>query len=196
MQSILTPVLAVLIGGLTAPACLAEWSFIDAGGWPGSWPAELESLRPQSRTLLGVGDTIYVIPFSDRAEFEAAWPHLLAMATDGSPLTLSRGHDAVNAFDINAGVVVLTPNTPELIGIDESGIDAIGDESRKLPTFVVPDGPKWRAITIEEMRKDRNLARRARRLRTEVRLVVDGKIVDLNRIPLPALAIDKRFNED
>ena len=196
MQNILSAALALLVAGLTMPVCLAEWSFLDIGGWPKAWPAELESLRPQSRTLVHDSATMYLIPFSDREDFEAAWPHLLAVATDGSPLTLSRGHDAVNAVDFNAGVVIFTPNTDQLIGIDENAIDEVRDESGKLPEYVVPNGPKWRAITIQEMREDRRIGRRARRARTEIRLVVDGKIVDLNRISLPALVVDKRFNKE
>lgn len=190
MKDIRIWALALLIAGFTSTVCLAEWSFSNTGGWPKSWPAELEPLRPQSRTLVNEVGTMYHIPFSERGDFEAAWPHLLTVATHGAPLTLSRGHDAVNAVDFNAGVVIFTPN------IGEDGIDAVRADNGALAEYVVPNGPSWRPITAKEMREDRRTGRRARRVRTEIRLVVDGKVVDLNRIPIPALVIDERFSKD
>jgi hypothetical protein len=56
MQNILSPILAVLFTGPVAPACLAERSLISTGHWPRAWPAELDNIRPQSRTLNGVVD--------------------------------------------------------------------------------------------------------------------------------------------
>ena len=145
------------------------------------------------------------------------WPHFLSIATEDSPLTLSRGHDRWSVVDIDAGVVILTPNTGELLTFDdkkmtvyspgsESSVpggrllkvgppwpDAIRDKAGKLPEYVVPDGLEWRATTLQEMRDDVMTAIRSRRGRTEIRLIVDGDVVDLNRIQLPTRVIDKRF---
>jgi hypothetical protein len=162
---------------------------------------------------------MYHIPFTDRAQFEAAWPHFLSIAAEGSPLTLSRGHDRWTAVDFDAGVVVFTPNTGKLMVFGEKEVkvclpgaessipggkflkvgppwpDEIKDKSGGLPEYVVADGNKWRPITVQEMRDDLRSAFRVQRARTEIRLIVDGRIVDLNRIRLPASVIDKRFEE-
>ena len=219
MRRVLILGLALLAAALATSECIAEWSVSKTGNWPKSWPAQLEPLRSQSRTLHHSAYTMYHVPFTDRAQFEAAWPHFLSIATDDSPLTLSRGHDRWTAVDFDAGVVIFTPNTGQLMAFGDKNVavyppgaessipggkflrvgppwpDEIRDKSGKLPEYVVPDGQKWRPITVQEMRDDRHSAFRAQRARTEIRLIVDGKIVDMNRIQLPASVIDKRFEE-
>jgi hypothetical protein len=204
----------------------------DTGDWPKSWPAQLEPLRSQSRTLRHDGYTMYHVPFTDRAQFEAVWPHFLSILDDDSQLTLSRGHDRWTAVDFDAGVVIFTPNTGQLIvpgdkkttiygpevasAIREGKLkipagtylkvgppwpDAIRDKLGKLPEYVVADGLEWRATTLQELRDSRNLRDNVtkisltRRARTEIRLIVDGKVVDLNRIQLPNSVVDKRFQK-
>ena len=73
--------------------------------------------------------------------------------------------------------------------------DEIRDKSGQLPEYVVADGNKWRRISVQEMQDDLLTAIRSQRARTEGGLIVDGKIIDLNRIQLPATVIDKRFEE-
>jgi hypothetical protein len=141
-----------LLAAFAAVMCLAcltaraEWGVADTGLWPETWPQELEPLRDQSRTLNGsLADlTFYEIKFNSREEFEAAWPHILAVRTEGVPITLFRGpHEYLGT--LNAGVRIWDP--------------------------VYEDRGIW--------------------------LVVDGEIVDLNRIPLPegTVIIDRRFEE-
>ena len=125
---------------------LWDWLFVPSGEWPESWPEELEPLREQSRMLTGsLADlTFYEIPFTTQEEFEAAWPHILKIKTEGVPITLFRGpHEYLGT--LNAGVRIWDPS------YEDRGI--------------------W--------------------------LVVDGDIVDLNRIPLPAgtTIIDRRFED-
>ncbi len=232
MRNVLISGLALLAAVLATPVCNAIWFVSKTGNWPKVWPAQLESLRSQSRTLHHDGYTMYQIPFTDRAQFEAAWPHFLSIATDDSPVTLSRGHDRWTAVDFDAGVVIFTPNTGQLIvpgdkkttiyrpevasAIQDGKLkipagtylkvgppwpDSIRNASGKLPEYVVADGLEWRATTLEEIRDNRksrdtvtktSLCRRAR---TEIRLIVDGKVVDLNRIQLPNPVIDKRFEK-
>lgn len=219
MRRILVPTLTLMAAVLAPSTCSALWRVSNTGDWPKSWPAQLEPLRSQSRTLHHTSYTMYHIPFTDRAQFEAAWPHFLSIATEGSPLTLSRGHDRWTAVDFDAGVVIFTPNTGKLMVFGEKEVkvylpgaessipggkflkvgppwpDEIKDKSGKLPEYVVPDGLKWHPITVQEMRYDLRRAFRVQRARTEIRLIVDGTIVDLNRIRLPAFVIDKRFEE-
>lgn len=211
--------LVLLAAAFGTSVCSALWRVSNTGNWPKSWPAELEPLRSQSRTLHHSRYTMYHVPFTDREQFEAAWPHFLSIASEDTPLTLSRGHESWTAVDFDAGVVISTPNIGQLVVLGdkndavyppgaESSIpggeflrvgppwpDEIRDASGKLPEYVVPDGQKWRPITAQDMRDDPISAIRSRRARTEIQLIVDGKIVDLNRIQIPANVVDKRFGE-
>ena len=163
-----TVVLVAIALGVMGPA-FALWSVSDKGTWPPSWPEELEPLRKQSRSLTGgqINLTFHEIPFTQREDFEAAWPHLLKVKSKGAPLILLRGPDQ-KLGSLNAGVRIRcpppqkgnrgTPDTPE-------------------DTIPASELPEW--------------------ARTHIELVVDGDIVDLNRIPLPADTpiIDKRFDK-
>ncbi len=127
----------------------ADYGVTDRGEWPKSWPKEMEPLRKQSRTLEGPRklDRAYAIPFTDRDEFESAWPHILEVKSKGTSLRLVRGPNFFLGGARKAGVVIRCP----------------------------PRGESDEPATLE--------------------LVVDGEIVDLNRIPLPADTpiIDERF---
>ena len=63
----------------------ALYSVADKGAWPESWPKELEPLRKQSRTFVGpvAPQPHYEIPFTNREEFESAWPKLLKVKSQG-----------------------------------------------------------------------------------------------------------------
>src|SRR3954466_6170682 len=104
---------AFLAGIAVCAACStaqALYSVADTGQWPKTWPKELEPLRKQSRTLIGPMFAFrhYAIPFSNRDQFEAAWPHILKVKTKGAPVFLLRGP---NFFleNAKAGVVVRCP---------------------------------------------------------------------------------------
>lgn len=148
--------LRLVAGAGLALAMLAgtAWaiSFGGPGGeWPTTWPKELEPLRKQAWTwehdFTGLS---YDIPFANREEFEAAWPHLLSLKGEGASLTLLRGDHLRVGKGGNAGVCMC----PQPSGKDQEMV-----------------------MTI--------------------RLVVDGEIVDLNRIELPkdTPIIDERFKE-
>ena len=150
-----------IIALLAALACCAAagsvyglYKVYDHGAWPKSWPAELEPLRKQARTYEGpvVLYRFYLIPFTKREEFEAAWPHLLKVKSKGVPIVLVRG-PKTDFFAINpAGVLIRTPPVNDAQGAGKE-------------------------VSLE--------------------LVVDGEVVDLNRIPLPpdTPIFDERFNE-
>jgi hypothetical protein len=186
------------------------------GAWPKSWPKELEPLRNQSRTLThsNNGHT-YEIPFTNRKEFESAWPHILSIKCKEAPLILLSSPDRQLGETIKAGVRILSPLTGTLVTPEgssyppgaESAIhsgkflrigppwpDYIKSESGTLPEYVVPKDGKWAPYTEKEPRDLRDLSLR-RRARTDIELIVDGDIVDLNRIPLPPSTpiIDNRF---
>ena len=158
----------VALLGLSS-AALALYSVADEGLWPKDWPGELEPLRKQSRTLAGplVEQLHYEIGFTKREDFEAAWPHLLGVKSKGAPVILVRT-PGTKVFDLKAGVIVHCPPA--------------GTDRR-----VHPEAP---------LRGDHNP--RTRWMWTNyIELVVDGDVVDLNRIPLPADTpiIDERFTE-
>ena len=150
--------------------CYAEDVTTDKGIWPKGWPQELEPLRKQSRTVRsGLAELItYEIPFAKRQKFESAWPHLLTIKSKGAPILLLRGPNKDLGTQINAGVRI---NCPPSQGRDG----------------VTPAEPLPGVRSIRE-----------RWLWTRyIELVVDGVIVDLNRIPLPGDTpiIDMRFGD-
>ncbi len=155
--------IAILAASVLCLACPlhADYGVEDRGSWPESWPEELEPLRARSRTLEGPLLPLlhYAIPFTQREEFEAAWPHLLKVTTPGAPIVLRRGPSFFLGAESNAGVCIHTP--PEG---DDPPADAKDVDDRLE-----------RTIYIE--------------------LIVDGDIVDLNRIQLPpdTPIIDERF---
>lgn len=157
-------VIAVLAAIAFISPCLllADYSVEDRGSWPESWPEELEELRKQSRTLEGplVPLRHYAIPFTDREAFEAAWPYLLKVKSEGVPIVLTRRPSFWLGDESSCGVCIHTP--PK------------GD----APIDAEKAGGNWRkTIHIE--------------------LIVDGDIVDLNRVELPpdTPIIDKRFTK-
>lgn len=164
--------LAALILGAAFSAASADYSVSDEGLWPESWPKELESLRKQAQTYEGprVLYRHYLIPFTKQEEFEAAWPHFLKIKTEGAPIVLVRG-PKTSFFSVKpAGVHIQTPPVDER---PKEGFEISVEDAKN------PHG-KWRTSA------------------TYIELVVDGEIVDLNRIPLPAntLIIDERFKEE
>ena len=102
-------------------------------------------------------------PFTSREQFEAAWPHLLKVASEGAPLVLLKS-PFTRLGRMDAGVFIHTP---------------------------VREIDKLKEFTDKVDEKDYRINS------TYIELIVDGKIVDLNRIPLPADTpiIDKRFEE-
>jgi hypothetical protein len=140
------------------------------GAWPAAWPRELEPLRKQSRTLMGPMAAFehHAIPFTKRDEFESAWPNLLKVRTKGTPIFLVRGP---NFFlgDAKAGVVVHSPPVGQ----------AKNPATPEAPINSSNPRERWMYTTYIE-------------------LVVDGDVVDLNRIALPAdtTIVDERFKNE
>jgi hypothetical protein len=170
-----TAFLAVIAFFAVSSAVYAIYEGYHKGTWPNSWPKELEPLRKQSRTLVGplMGPMAlnrhYEIPFAKREQFEAAWPYLLKVKSKGAPIILVRG-PKTDFFEVKpAGV---------LIHSSPAGTDQRADPEEPLGGTWPNERTRWMKTTFIE-------------------LVVDGNIVDLNRIPLPADTpiIDERFKD-
>ncbi len=156
----------------TASTVFALDIFFRGGKWPEDWPKELEPFRAQSSTRLSgiVQYLSYEIPFENRADFEAVWPHLLKIKTQGAPVRLVKHSTPGLRGDIRAGVYVRCPPSVR------------GELNMKSVVEAVPNGAKWEQYWGRMIVLD---------------LVVDGEIVDLNRIEMPADTpiVDARFKE-
>jgi hypothetical protein len=156
---------------VAASSAYALYSVANEGKWPATWPAQLEPLRTQSRTLVGpmVEQRHYEIPFTSRDQFESAWPHILEVKSKGAPIVLMRAPDAMLVMKIAAGVRIHCPPA---------------DSERKTN----PEIPIAGVTNVRERWMNTNY----------IDLIVDGSIVDLNRIPLPADTpiIDERFTDE
>jgi hypothetical protein len=147
----------------------ALYDVCDTGIWPDSWPEEMESLREQSRTLIGptIEQRHFAIRFQNREEFEESWPHILQVKSEGAPVFLMRGENFFLGDDNKAGVIVHCPPEGQR-------------ENPATPEAPIPhaDNPRVRWMNTNY-----------------IELVVDGDIVDLNRIQLPADTpiYDERF---
>jgi hypothetical protein len=166
--------------------------------WPDTWPEELEVYRDRSQTInmmTLLSSTVYEIPFTDRDDFEGAWPHILRLLSDGGQLILVRGPLDSGLSKIDVGVQILgSPQRSSFSSdIDGSQVrpgppwpDSARLASGDLPEYVQMRGGTWvpAAEGIKHVRA-----------RQDIVLVCDGKVVDLNRIALPAdtLIVDKRF---
>jgi hypothetical protein len=165
-----TAFLAAIVCCAACSTVYALYEVTDGGTWPKTWPEELEPLRKQARTLTGpiFAQPHYEIPFTKREDFESVWTHLLKVKSKGAPVILVRAPDARLGMQLNAGVRIWSPPPQK--------------EDRRLPETALPGrgNPRERWMYT-----------------TFIELVVDGDIVDLNRIVLPADTpiIDERFND-
>ena len=163
-------ILVILAFCVTYSAVYALYTVEDRGAWPNNWPKELESVRKQARTLVGpmVESRHYQIPFTQRDQFEAAWPHFLKVKTKGAPIILVRG-PKTDFFEIQpAGVLIHSPPA--------------GTDTRANPEVPIAGVTKVRERWMNT---------------TYIELIVDGNVVDLNRLPLPSDTpiIDERFKQ-
>jgi hypothetical protein len=150
----------LMVAAVAARLC-ADVSIEDRGSWPDTWPKELEPLRANSRTIEGPlgGFLHYEIPFAERDAFESAWTHLLKVKSPQTPLVLMRGPytgtGAKKGSSMKAGVLINSYPS-----------------TRTAADAATPDAPA--KDTAPEST-----------ITTTLVLVVDGDVVDLNRIPLP-----------
>jgi hypothetical protein len=154
-----------------ASAAYALYSVANKGTWPETWPKELDPLRKQARTLIGphAAQPHYEIPFTRREDFESAWPYLLKVKSPKAPIILVRGPNSGLGLPIRAGVRIAVP--PPQKG------------NRLMPDEPLPGQSHPRATWMYT---------------TFIELIVDGNVVDLNRIPLPpgTPIVDERFERE
>jgi hypothetical protein len=176
--------------------------------WPLDWPIELSPYRSQAKTLelaAGNQENVYEIRFQDRREFEKIWPTILKLKSKGAPLRLRSiegpsKNEAGKLFNNKVPVVrIYGPaynSSTSKPGGKKLRPAPPWPESIMLPTGELPeyvtilkDGTTW--VPLLEKTKETVCIWRAR---IDIELVVDGKIIDLNRIRLPVdtTIIDKR----
>lgn len=159
MKAVLTVILFVW-----ALPLHAEDTVSNVGEWPKEWPVELEPLREhsQTRVVARAATREYLIPFTNRQDFEAAWPHLLKVKTKNAPIFLIRPPKAGVLAGKPASVYIHAP--PANTSKPESPVDSENIIERWMWT-------------------------------TYIYLVVDGDVVDLNRVPIPpdTPIVDERF---
>jgi hypothetical protein len=185
---------------------VANISISSRGTWPDSWPEELELYRNQAKTM-DVGtfpmdrrEIIHEISFATHEDFRKAWPHILKVRSPGAPIFIERGPSTVWSSTIQAGVRIFCPSDGVLIqtpdGQQQIGSppwpDYIGSEFDVVPEYLVHHEDKYTPF------EGTYRAGHVFRARVDIVLIVDGKVVDLNRIPLPAdtLVVDRRFTKE
>lgn len=174
----------------SASLCLAAVFGRGAGNWPETWPKELEPYREQARTFdvaCGIQETVYEIPFKKRDDFEKVWPAILKVKDKAAPLILESSPFR-SWSTLEVGVLIRGP-----VG-GGAWTDPIKSLSGELPEYVVKKDADWVPWHHGDWVREEDITGFIFRARTDIVLVTDGKIVDLNRIRLPENTpiIDKR----
>lgn len=194
------------------------------GDWPKNWPEELEPLRESARTIhvaSGTQENVYEIPFNDRETFEQVWPAILRARSLHAPITLHRVEPEGGERAQKTPLVRIYGPSDGLIGwearpgqrIDSEKVAVAIEEGRALraappwPDEIIGDDgtlPEYvTAVKTEGRRHWAPIERGQKpvgfqhRCRVDVHLYVDGEVIDLNRIKLPAETpiVDLRFDE-
>ncbi|MDM8004712.1 MAG: hypothetical protein QUV05_00970 [Phycisphaerae bacterium] len=182
--------------------------FEDRGAWSSDWSKELEPCRARASTIseqpIGGGE-VYTIPFADRGDFEKIWPVLVTLKSKGAPLILRSG-----GVEVRRRCPVFSDVSLDLSGVkkDDSAepddwisavrLRTVAKESKEYcagwPVGTYP-GVKIYAPSTSCYAKGSSAYAGAEaqdhstmgRSTTVIELFVgDGKVIDLNRIRLPA----------
>ena len=205
-------VLGIIIILLSCPLSSALVITSSEGRWPPDWPEELSPYRAQARTFdiawPGNQETMYEIRFKNREEVEKIWPTILKVKSKGGTLKLS-------GIEKPFGVRTLFSRAEEPIvrirGLVYPAWPVTFRGGKKLiPGPPWPESAKWATgelpeyVTASQDRTtwepyladpnttwapylaDPNRPVSVWRARIDIELVVDGKIIDLNRIRFPA----------
>lgn len=188
------PVLFVLLGFATGPT-FAVTLVSKSGDWPNDWPATLEPFRALATTTMVVNarrESIYTIQFTNRDSFERIWPTILQLRTPGGPLTIRSAHgDQVAKIRIRAPVSELVQvDTGRDLPVGPPWPEGIMLENGELPEYVTlqrNQAGKVRWVPWDPSIKlpNSDVPALSYRARIEIEIVVDGEIIDLNRIRLP-----------
>lgn len=183
---------------LWAAPALGFVSIHEGGNWPADWPLELEPYRDRARTVeIGttVRESVYEIPFETTEDFERVWPILLQLRSQGAPLRIGSvetpDERRTGVFSNDAPVVrIYTPvygssaQKPggRALSVGPPWPSSVSLPDGSLPEYVVisQDGSQW-------IRAVGNVTGGFRhRARVEMELIGDGRILDFNRILVPA----------
>jgi hypothetical protein len=169
-------------------ACQALLMVQERGDWPTSWPKELEPYRQAARTESGLGQVAYQLFVSDRREFEHLWPTVLKVREPNGSLRLRSG-------DVPC-VRILAPAPPSE-GRFRGKTAHIGPpwpDSARNPDGSLPELLSWsfEKETWIPASVDGSTVLSHRAV-IGIELIVDGMVIDLNRIRLPA---DTRIIDD
>lgn len=204
---------------LCCPVCLGLVIESGEGAWPLDWPEELSPYRAQAKTTefaAGNSENMYEIRFDDREEFEKIWPTIMKVKSKEGTLKLSgieKPFDEKTSWFSKAEPIVRIrgPVHPAWPITFRGGMKLVPGppwpESAKWATGELPeyvtysqDRTTWVPYLADPITTwlqylaDPNRPVSKWRARIDIELVVDGKIIDLNRIRLPADTpiIDKR----
>lgn len=186
-------------------------TYDDFGRWPKDWPEELEAFRARSLTAdfaVVHQVMVYQIPFTDREEFEKVWPSILRLRSKGAPITLvgidtstgrwgDKGED--DWSNARPCVRVFAPpggssrwHNVEILKYGPPRPPELWSEKGELPEYVhkeIVDGrERWVEGEGDSLFEF---------CRTELEIVVDGKIIDLERISIPedVPIVDRRASD-
>jgi hypothetical protein len=178
------------------------------GDWPENWPKELEPFRERAESVIygivpGVVTQYYIIEFQTRDEFERVWPVVLRLKSKGAPLMLKTPDEPKTDPDDSR----IVHDKPTLMIVcpppdDDTRYELMPDGTYTLiapwtKDFELPDGAlpkhvvkrkkdgKWIAWDGRHSYDDYEAPARILQARVELRLYVDGEVVNLNRIRLP-----------
>jgi len=124
--------------------------------------------------MTGIHEDVYEINFKDRAEFERVWPVILKLKSNGGHLILKRAPS--RWAKLESGIQIFCP--PHGLKPAPKALETHAANSSRPPEYTDDGGDLFRS-------------------RIDIALVVDGKTIDLNRIPLPpdTPIVDRRWNE-
>jgi hypothetical protein len=206
--------------GLVSVADRGNWP----GDWPKELEPLRERSKTIG-VATGLQQNIYQIPFDDQADFEKLWPVLLQLKSKGGTLTLYRvGTETADGWPGASNEKpyvriyaptnghVGGPETPDMRSLQRAE-ELVGegralragppwpkdlyDQQGNLPEYVTSeqtDGGKMKWVPASLGGPRLGFINRAR---IDLQLVVDGEVIDLNRIPLPpgTPIIDRRWDK-
>jgi hypothetical protein len=154
---------------LAATRAHAIWRVSEKGTWPDTWPKELEPLRKQSKSYTGGGEV-------NRTFHEIRF---------SSREEFEAAWPHLLKIKTDKAPIFLSRSPVKYLGPLDSGVRVWMELETSKPR---PPGP------IAGVKN----ARRRWIYATHIELIVDGKIVDLNRIKLPVdtPVVDERFDDE
>jgi hypothetical protein len=191
--------------------------------WPTGWPKVLDEVSGACRTIEVAAsnqENIYEIFVTNRDVFEKLWPFIVSVKTTGAPIRLRGiGVHTDSSFLMDGQPTVriyaLAYSGLACMSLAENGdhnYEALTKQGRCLrpaspwPTSIIgPNGelPEYVQVSHEvgymtwiPADRESGLSKGfLHRARIEIELVVDGHVIDLNRVPFPENSpiLDKRF---